>query len=71
VLSAYGIAPAETGHAIRSLRCMIHGFASPQAAGGFQRGNDPDENFDWMIRFVDAGLRTAGRQQTSRQPAGR
>jgi AcrR family transcriptional regulator len=71
VLSGYGIAPGETDHAIRSLRCMIHGFASLQAADGFQWGNDPDESFDWMIRFVDAGLRAAGRQQTSRQQARR
>lgn len=63
VLSSYGIKPAETDHAIRTLRCTIHGFAVLQAANAFQWGNDPDESFAWMIRFVDAGLRAIGGQQ--------
>ncbi len=60
VLSGYGIAPGEIDHAIRALRCVIHGFAVLQAANGFQWDNDPDESFAWMIRFVDAGLRGMG-----------
>ena len=43
VLSGYGIRPDEVDHAIRMLRCTIHGFAAP----GRQRlsvGNDPDES---------------------------
>jgi hypothetical protein len=28
-----------------------------EASGGFQWSNDPDESFEWMIRFVDRGLR--------------
>ncbi len=60
VLSGYGIKPDQTDHAIRTLRCTIHGFAVLQAAGAFQWGNDPDESFAWMIRFVDAGLRVIG-----------
>jgi len=62
VLSGYGIAPGEVDHAIRALRCFIHGFALLQAANGFQWGNDPEESFAWMIRFVDAGLRAMGGQ---------
>jgi hypothetical protein len=50
----------ETDHAIRALRCVIHGFALLPAANAFQWGTDPDESFAWMIRFVDAGLRAAG-----------
>jgi len=57
MLAGYGIAPGEADHAIRALRCPIHGFSLLQAAGGFQWSNDPDESFAWMIRFVDAGLR--------------
>lgn len=63
VLSGYGIAPDETDHAIRTLRCIIHGFATLQAANAFQWSNDPDESYAWMIRFVDAGLSAIGGTQ--------
>ncbi len=56
VLSGYGIQFDELDHAIRMIRCMIHGYALLQAANAFQWGNDPDESLVWMIRFVDAGL---------------
>jgi AcrR family transcriptional regulator len=62
VLAEYGIPAGQTDHAIRALRCVIHGFALLQAANAFQWGNDPDESFAWMIRFVDAGLRGMGGQ---------
>ncbi len=57
VLRGYGIGADEMDHAIRTIRCTIHGFAALQAAGGFQWNADPDESFDWMIRFIDRGLR--------------
>lgn len=60
VLSSYGIRPAELDHAIRMLRCTIHGYAMLQAANGFQWSNDPDESVVWMIRFFDAGLTAVG-----------
>jgi AcrR family transcriptional regulator len=63
VLSGYGIEPDDLDHAIRSLRCILHGFAALQAAGGFQWSNDPDESFTWMIKFADAGLRAIGAQR--------
>jgi AcrR family transcriptional regulator len=63
LLSGYGIPADQTDHAIRTLRCTIHGFALLQAANGFQWSNDPDESFAWMIRFIDAGLRTVGGHQ--------
>jgi hypothetical protein len=28
-----------------------------QASNGFQWTGDPDESYDWMIRFADRGLR--------------
>jgi len=64
MLAGYGIAPGEADHAIRALRCLIHGFSLLQAAGAFQWSNDPDESFTWMIRFVDAGLRGVGGGQS-------
>lgn len=60
VLSGYGIAPDNLDHAIRTLRCLIHGFALLQAASGFQWSNDPDESFAWMVQFADKGLRAMG-----------
>jgi AcrR family transcriptional regulator len=63
VLAGYGIPADQRDHAIRTLRCTIHGFALLQAANGFQWSNDPDESFDWMIQFIDAGLRAVGRHQ--------
>jgi len=60
VIAGYGIPPDQIDHAIRTLRCTIHGFALLQAANGFQWSNDPDESFEWMIRFFDAGLRAVG-----------
>jgi hypothetical protein len=28
-----------------------------EASQGFQWSADPDKSFDWMIRFIDRGLR--------------
>ena len=60
VLSGYGIRPAELDHAVRMLRCTIHGYALLQAADAFQWGNDPEESVAWMIRFFHAGLTAVG-----------
>jgi AcrR family transcriptional regulator len=60
VVSGYGIDPGDTDHAIRAMRCLIHGWAMLQAADGFQWSNDPEESFAWMVRFTDAGLRGMG-----------
>jgi len=56
VLRGYGISDDEMDHAIRTIRCMIHGFAVLEASGGFQWDADPEQSFDWMIRFLDRGL---------------
>ena len=57
VLSGYGIPADKMDHALRAMRSMFHGFATLQAANGFQWSGDPDETFHWMIEFVDRGLR--------------
>jgi AcrR family transcriptional regulator len=59
VLRGYGISDGEMDHAIRTLRCTLHGFAVLHAGRGFQWSGDPDETFAWMIRFIDRGLRAA------------
>ena len=57
VLRGYGVGEDEMDHAIRTIRCTIHGFAMLDASRGFQWDADPDQSFDWMIRFIDRGLR--------------
>ena len=57
VLRGYGISADEMDHALRTIRSTFHGFAALQAANGFQWSADPDETFEWMIHFVDRGLR--------------
>jgi hypothetical protein len=56
VLHGYRIAPEREVHAMRTLRAVLHGFATLEAAGGFQMGTDVDESFAWMVGFLDRGL---------------
>jgi len=57
VLRAYSIRPDDMDHALRALRSFFHGFATLQSAHGFQRSADADESYEWLISFVDRGLR--------------
>ncbi|RSM73182.1 TetR family transcriptional regulator [Actinoplanes sp. ATCC 53533] len=57
VLRGYRIDPAEQTHALRTLRSTLHGFATLQAAHGFQWDADTDQSFEWLIDFLDRGLR--------------
>ncbi len=57
VLRGYGIGDDEMVHAIRAIRVTMHGFATLEASRGFQWDADPDQSFEWLIRFVDRGLR--------------
>jgi AcrR family transcriptional regulator len=59
VLRGYGVTDSEMDHAVRTIRCTIHGYAALQAADGFQWTGDPGKTFDWMTRFIDGGLRAA------------
>ena len=47
-------------HAIRTLRSTMHGSAMLEASRGFQWDADPDESFEWLIGFIDRGLRPEG-----------
>jgi AcrR family transcriptional regulator len=60
VLAGYDLDPGDLDHAIRAVRCTIHGFAVLQSTNGFQWSNDADDSFAWMTGFVDAGLRAIG-----------
>ncbi|MEU8798513.1 TetR-like C-terminal domain-containing protein [Spirillospora sp. NPDC048819] len=57
VLRGYRIEEPDADHALRMLRSLCHGFATLQAANGFQWGTDIDESFEWLIAFADRGLR--------------
>jgi AcrR family transcriptional regulator len=57
VLRGYGIRDDEMPHAMRAVRSILHGFAILQAGNGLQWAADPDVSFEWMVSFVDHGLR--------------
>lgn len=57
VLRGYGIGEDEMTHAIRTIRSIMHGFALLEASRGFQWDADPDDSYEWLIRFADRGLR--------------
>jgi AcrR family transcriptional regulator len=57
VLRGYGISDDEMTHAIRTIRSAWHGFAMLEISRGFQWDADPGQSFEWMIRFIDRGLR--------------
>ena len=56
----FGVSDQEMNHAIRTVRCTLHGFAMLEASRGFQWDADPDESFQWMISFIDRGLHRTG-----------
>jgi AcrR family transcriptional regulator len=58
VLRGYGIGEDTMTHAIRTIRSTMHGFAILEVSGGFQWDADPDDSFEWMIGFIDRGLRS-------------
>ena len=59
VLRGYRLDADEQIHAIRMLRSILHGFATLEVAQGFRMSADIDESFEWMIDFIDRGLRAA------------
>jgi AcrR family transcriptional regulator len=59
MLHGYRIDPDQEIHAMRMLRSLLHGFATVEAAGGFQVATDVDDSFAWIIDFIDRGLRSA------------
>jgi AcrR family transcriptional regulator len=61
VLRGYRIPAGEMDHALRTLRSLLHGFATLQAANGFQWDADAEQSFTWLIDFAHRGL-------TSRSP---
>lgn len=54
-LAWYALSPDETIHAIRAFRCIVHGMATLELAGGFGLPQDVDETFR---RLVETFVRT-------------
>jgi AcrR family transcriptional regulator len=59
VLRGYRLDAADEIHALRMLRSILHGFATIEAADGFQYGTDVDTSFQWTVDFIDRGLRAS------------
>ncbi len=59
MLRGYQLDPDQEIHALRMLRSMLHGFATLEAAGGFQIDTSVDDSFTWVINFIDRGLKAA------------
>jgi AcrR family transcriptional regulator len=57
VLRGYRIDEDTMVHAIRSVRCTLHGWATLQAVNGFRWSGDLDVSFEALIDFMDSGLR--------------
>lgn len=56
MLRGYQLDPAHQVHALRMLRSVLQGFATMEAADGFQLATPVEDSFTWMIGFLDRGL---------------
>ncbi|HEY4700389.1 MAG TPA: WHG domain-containing protein [Streptosporangiaceae bacterium] len=71
MLRGYRLDSSQEIHALRMLRSILHGFATLEAADGFQIDTDVDASFTWMIDFIDHGLQaiTATRSAPAQSPS--
>jgi AcrR family transcriptional regulator len=60
VLRGYAIPEDRLVHAIRSVRCTLHGFCMLLVTDAFQWSADVEDSFDQLIDFMDRGLRAPG-----------
>lgn len=72
VLRGYRIAPDQEIRALRMLRSVLHGSATPEVAGDLRIGTDVDESFTWIVGFGDLGLKASPdrRAERSTRPRG-
>ena len=71
-LDGYQLSGADAVDAVRSLRVVLHGFTSLEAAGGFGLPQSADETFARLIDSLDATFaRWAGQQRPPAARAGR
>ena len=60
VLRGYRIPEPDLVHAIRTVRCVLHGWCMLQLTNAFQWSGDVERSFEQLISFMDNGLRGAG-----------
>ena len=60
VLRGYCIPEPDLVHAIRTVRCVLHGWCMLQLTNAFQWSGDVERSFEQLISFMDYGLRGAG-----------
>ena len=60
VLRGYDIPEPHLVHAIRTVRCVLHGWCMLQLTNAFQWSGDVERSFEQLISFMDYGLRGAG-----------
>jgi len=58
ILDGYGLTGDDTVDAIRSLRALLHGFVSLEAAGGFRMPVDVDRSYHRLVAGFDATLQS-------------
>ena len=64
-LLGYRLSRNQEIHALRMVRSMMHGFVGLEAVDGFQMDTDIDSTFDWIVGFLDQGLRAIGTDMSS------
>ena len=55
-LRGYHLAEDQHIHALRTLRSMLHGFATLELIDGFRIDTDINDSFTWMINLIDHSL---------------
>lgn len=66
VLRGYRLDPRQEVHALRMMRSVLHGFTVLEVDGSFRFSTDVDDSFDWMVDFIDRGLRSAAMAAVAR-----
>lgn len=56
VLRGFGLAPARTVDAVRTVRSGIHGFIALEAAGGFGMPDDVGRSFEVLLDTLVVGI---------------
>ncbi|SHE87343.1 transcriptional regulator, TetR family [Seinonella peptonophila] len=69
VLRSYGFSQIQMIHAIRSLRSIVHGFATLEQADGFQMDVSRDESFDFLITLYIDGLHKQREDHSNKKPS--
>ncbi|MCW2982959.1 MAG: TetR/AcrR family transcriptional regulator, partial [Conexibacter sp.] len=60
VLRGWSLDDEQTIHALRAFRAAVHGFATLEAAGGFEIKVDLDASFTRLVTALAIGFDAAG-----------